>query len=217
MTGIFVSLEGPEGGGKSTQAARLAQRLRSLGHEVVAVREPGGTPIGESIRGLLQREGEPIQPETEALLFAASRAQLVRCLVRPALERGACVICDRFADSTTAYQGYGRGLGLDFIRELNRFAVDGAWPDLTVLLDVETGIGVNRIAERNLRDNARHDRIENEERSFHERVRQGFLLLAARSPDRFRVVDASRDADAVEVAVWSLVSGLLSPRAAGMA
>lgn len=211
MSGFFVTLEGPEGAGKSTHAAMLSRRLRDLGWEVVAVREPGGTPVGESIRGLLQRE-EHLEPEAELLLFAACRAQLVRSVILPALERGACVVCDRFADSTVAYQGFGRGLPLEVIERLNAFAVGGRWPDLTLLLDLEPELGLRRIAERYGREALSHDRIEKEAAAFHERVRRGFLRLAAQAPERWRVIDCSGDVAPVGEAVWSAVAARVQSR-----
>lgn len=214
--GVFITLEGPEGSGKSTQTERLVKRLASAGREVLRTREPGGTPTGEAIRGILQhdRSGEPIVPEAEALLFAASRAQLVRRVILPALERGAIVVCDRFADSTTAYQGFARGLGLDRMLDLNAFAVDGAVPDLTILLDVDVRVGFQRLDGRHHSGGGR-DRIEREAIEFHEKVRQGYLDLARRCSDRFRVVDAGRSSDAVEADVWKLVESRL--RAVGLA
>jgi len=137
MKGLFITFEGPEGSGKSTHVARLAKRLKKSGYEVLMTREPGGTIAGEAIREVLQydRRGEQVSPETETLLFIASRAQLVRTIIMPALKRGVCVICDRFADSTIAYQGYGRGLDVSSLVKLNDFAINGAVPDLTILLD----------------------------------------------------------------------------------
>ena len=149
MTGLFISFEGPEGSGKSTQAARLKQRLIDIGYAVVSVREPGGTATGEAIRDLLQHDaaGEPIYAETETLLFAASRAQLVRGVISPALAAGTCVIADRFVDSTTAYQGYGRGFGADEVIAINTFAVNGVMPDLTLLLDLSIDLDGYRYVE----------------------------------------------------------------------
>ncbi|MBI3986873.1 MAG: dTMP kinase, partial [Lentisphaerae bacterium] len=175
--GLFITLEGPEGCGKSTQAPLLVARLRGTGYEVVCVREPGGTATGEAIRHILQHHesGEAVCPEAELLLFLASRAQLVRQVIRPALNRGACVVCDRFADSTTAYQGYGRGLDVEQAIALNEFAVQGVMPDLTVLLDVDIGTGFRRLEKRNRERKVRRDRIERAARTFHERVRRGYL------------------------------------------
>jgi dTMP kinase len=203
MKGLFITLEGPEGSGKSTLANGLAKRLKDLGHDVAQTREPGGTPTGEAIRDILQHDkaGEPIFPEAEALLFAASRAQLVRGVILPALEKGQHVICDRFADSTTAYQGYGRGLGVERMLEINGFAVNGAMPDLTILIDVDVKLGFQRLRRRR----QGHDRMERERLEFHERVRKGYLELARRWPERFRVVDGGRAADVVEEEAWKFV------------
>jgi dTMP kinase len=207
LKGFFVTFEGPEGSGKSTQAARLSARLQSDGHEVVQVREPGGTRTGEAIREILQhnRGGEPLHAWAEVLLFAASRAQLVEQVVRPAVQRGAWVVSDRFLDSTTAYQGYGRGLDLDEVQRVNRLAVQGAIPDLTLLLDVPVRLGFERLAARAAAARCGRDRIESEETGFHERVRAGYLELAARYPSRFRVLDGALAPEAVEKAVWNAV------------
>ncbi|MDP6525831.1 MAG: dTMP kinase [Kiritimatiellia bacterium] len=215
MRGRFITLEGPEGSGKSTQAAKLCERLGEQGIEVVKTREPGGTATGELIREILQhdRAGEPLFPESEALLFAASRAQLVRSVILPALEGGAWVVCDRFADSTTAYQGYGRGFSVDDMLNINSFAVDGAQPDVTLLLDVDVALGFDRIQKRNTENGVENDRFEREAREFHERVRQGYLALAKRFPDRFRVIDASRDEGSVQCRVWETVCRALGMEA----
>ena len=165
--------------------------------EVVSAREPGGTKVGEAIRGVLQynEAGEPPVPEAEVLLFEASRAQLVRQVFLPALERGAWVVSDRFADSTSAYQGYGRGFGVATLGEINRFATGGRMPDMTFLLDLDVAEGMRRVASR--AEKVRYDRIEAEELAFHEKVRAGYLELAKAEPGRFRVIDASRGEDAV--------------------
>ena len=203
--GKFITFEGPEGGGKTTQARRLAAALEQAGRRVLYTREPGGTLTGEAIREILQHDkaGEAISPEVEVLLFAASRAQLVRQVILPALERGVWVVCDRFADSTTAYQGYGRGLALEQLLAINQWAVNGAVPDLTILLDLPVGAGMARLAQR--ADGVR-DRIEREAPEFHERVRQGYLELARRWPARFCVVSAASAADAVAAEIWQAVT-----------
>lgn len=206
--GKLITLEGPEGAGKSTQAAMLISKLESRGIEVVYSREPGGTRLGESIRGILQfnAAGEAPCAESEVLLFEASRAQLVRQFIRPALERGAWVICDRFADSTTAYQGFGRGFPVELMETVNGFAIGETVPDLTLLLDVNVTLGLQRCAKRSAAGGAAKDRIESEALEFHERVRQGYLELARRNPGRFRKIDAMRDAEAVAGDVWKAVS-----------
>ena len=210
--GKFITFEGPEGGGKTTQAKRLLARLTADGHEVIYTREPGGTPTGEAIREILQydKAGEPLCDEAEVFLFAASRSQLVRTVIIPALERGTHVICDRFADSTTVYQGYGRGFDIDQMIAINNFAIDGATPDLTLLMDVEVAIGFDRIASRQRELFQKSDRIEREAREFHERVRNGYLELAARWPSRFRKINATRDPGEVETDVWKWVQTIIS-------
>jgi dTMP kinase len=202
---FFLTLEGGEGAGKSTQARALAQRLAVAGRDAVLTREPGGTPVGEIVRRLvlhhaLVADGErvPVGGTAELLLFAASRAQLVDDVIRPALERGAVVICDRFADSTVAYQGYGRGIDLAAITQANAIATRGLTPDLTVLLDlpVETGLARRR-GERS------PDQFEREALAFHGRVRDGFLALAAAEPDRWLVLDARHPPPALTEAIWA--------------
>jgi dTMP kinase len=212
--GLFITLEGPEGCGKSTQAARLAARLRAAGCEVVTTREPGGTPLGEGIRDILQHDkaGGDISPLAEVFLFAASRAHLVSAVIRPALDRGACVVCDRFMDSTTAYQGYGRGQDIGAIVRINAAATRGARPDLTLLLDIDVERGFDRLRARNRQRNTGHDRIEREALAFHRRVRSGYRQLARRWPRRFRVVKADRGADEVEAAIWRIVRPALRAR-----
>ena len=204
MRGKFITFEGPEGGGKTTQAKRLVERLQAAGKKVVYTREPGGTPTGEAIRNILQHNtaGEAPCAETEVLLFAASRAQLVRHVIVPALERGEWVVCDRFADSTTAYQGYGRGFSVEQMIAINAFAIGGAQPDLTILLDLPVSDGFARLQQRG----GQKDRIENEAVEFHERVRAGYLELAKRWPERFRIVDPRGALESVADAIWKLVN-----------
>lgn len=206
-SGKFLTFEGPEGAGKSTQAALLIKFLENRGLEVIYTREPGGTRVGEAIRGVLQynEAGEPPCPESEVLLFEASRAQLVRQVIRPALARGAWVVSDRFADSTTAYQGYGRGFGAETMDAINRFATAGLEPDMTLLLDINVSLGMQRCAKRQTGKKAKYDRIESEEISFHEAVRKGYLALAAANPGRFRIVDAMRSEEAVAWEIRELV------------
>ncbi len=205
--GRLITFEGPEGAGKSTQAAMLIAKLEARGIEVIYTREPGGTKLGEAIRGVLQYNaaGEDPCPESEVLLFEASRAQLVRQVIRPALERGAWVICDRFADSTTAYQGFGRGFSVELMETINRFAIGDSAPDMTILLDVNVSLGMQRCAKRQVGKKLQYDRIESEALEFHEKVRQGYLELARRYPERFRKVDAMRHADPIAEDVWKLV------------
>lgn len=206
IRGRFITLEGPEGSGKSTHARLLAAQLQAAGHSVITAREPGGTPVGEAVRRLLQHDagGEGMAAETEIFLFMACRAQLVRQVISPALAEGVCVICDRFADSTTAYQGYARGCDVETILTLSNLATGDLTPDLTILLDLDVKAGFERLRQRNLSRGVEKDRIERETLCFHERVRAGYLDLARRWPQRIRVVDAARDEDAVQADIWEL-------------
>jgi dTMP kinase len=191
--GRFITLEGPEGAGKTLQAERLAEALRARGFAVLLTREPGGTRLGDQLRTVvLARDGGVIEPRTDALLFNAARAQLVGEVVNPALATGMVVVCARFADSTLAYQGYGAGVPLDELRVLAGIATQGLVPDLTLLLDIDPAIGLARKADAD-RTRFEHDF----DADFHARVRAGFLELAKGEPSRFRVIDASRDIDAV--------------------
>jgi len=202
--GLFITFEGSEGCGKSTQIARLAERLRGVGREVVQLREPGGTTIGEKIRELLQYDASAsaMTPEAELLLFAASRAQLVREVIRPALKRGAIVLCDRFLDSTTVYQGVARSLKESAVECINDFAVDGTFPDLTLLLDLDAAEGRRRASARK----GPVDRMEQEKEEFYESVRRGFLELARSNPERIAVIDGSGDEKSVEHAITKVIA-----------
>ena len=198
MCGRFVTFEGGEGCGKSTQVKRLAEHLRSKGVEVVLTREPGGTRLAELIRGLLKDEREdPPCDRSELLLFLAARAQLVRNVIVPALDSGKWVLSDRFSDSTFAYQGYGRGLPLDSLRLMNCFACEGLKPDLTLLLDVRPDVAAARMRRREAATNTSADRIELAGDDFHSRLRAGFLELAKAEPDRMKVIDANGSPDEV--------------------
>ncbi len=183
------------------------KKLEEIGLDVLYTREPGGTPTGEAIRNILQHDatGEAISPETEVLLFAASRAQLVRHVILPALEKGTWVISDRFADSTTCYQGYGRGFGVEDMLTINAFAIGEAVPDITILLDIDVSVGFDRLAQRHKENGSTHDRIEREDRAFHERVREGYLELAKRWPDRFHTINGDRDKEPVDEDIWETV------------
>ena len=194
MPGIFITFEGPEGAGKSTQVRLLAERLRSEGHEVVVTREPGGTPTGERIRAILLDPGsEQLARETEALLHSAARAQHIADVIQPALKRGAIVISDRFKDSTLAYQGAGRGLDVRKLAAIQAFATRSIEPDLTILLDLPVEIGL----ARRLGEPGTTNRMDAESSAFHAKVRQAFLEMARAEPDRWIVVDARNDAAAV--------------------
>jgi dTMP kinase len=208
MSGKFITLEGPEGSGKSTQAKMMIRRLSELGIEAMYTREPGGTALGEEIRNILQHNsaGEAPCERAELLLFEASRNQLVEKVIRPALEKGTWVICDRFIDSTTAYQGYGRGLPVDEVQAINSFAINWVAPDLTLLLDLDIETGFDRITQRFLELGESADRFEQEERSFHERVRQGYLTQAETEPERFRIIDAARNPESVSEEIWKILT-----------
>jgi dTMP kinase len=200
--GLLITFEGPEGSGKSTQSALLARRLRGDGHEVVEVREPGGTAIGEEIRETLLRSSHPdMLPLTELFLFLAARTQIVDEVILPELEGGGVVVCDRFADSTTVYQGMARGIERDVVDRLNALACRDLKPDLTLLLDLDPDVGLARLTEKN--------RLDRETQSFHARVRAGYLALAQEEPGRFRIVDASAPVDEVAAQVWQAVQGLV--------
>jgi dTMP kinase len=207
--GIFITLEGGEGAGKSLQADALFQRLERHGVAVVLTREPGGTLLGERLRDVLLDVSsggaeQPPAPLAETLLFVAARAELVAAVIAPALARGAAVICDRFADSTRAYQSFGRGIPLTVIDELNSVAMQGVRPDLTVFLDLPVAAGLARAGET-----GEADRFEGEEAAFHGRVRLGYKALAAREPERWLVVDSSHAPDAVADRIWERVEPLL--------
>lgn len=206
--GKLISFEGSEGSGKSTQIVRLAARLQELGRDVVSVREPGGTEIGEQIRGLIvhNSKGDEMCAETELLLFAAARAQLVRQVIAPALVRGATVLSDRFLDSTTVYQGIGRNLASDPVERINRFAVGNVMPDLTLVIDVPTEVSLARIRQR---ASDVPDRMERENIDFYNKVRDGYLVLAKGMPERFVVVDGTKAEDIVAKKVWTEVQRLL--------
>jgi len=194
--GFFITFEGPEGAGKSTQIKLLRESLLKTRppESVVVTREPGGTGLAEQIRDMVKHHqgDEPMRDETELLLFAASRAQHVRTLIEPSLKTGKIVLCDRFYDSTTAYQGYARGFDMGFVAALNKFASCGITPDLTFLLDITPEKGMARARERNP-DLFAGDRLENENMDFHRRVRAGFLEIAAREPERVVTLDAEAD------------------------
>jgi dTMP kinase len=198
-----MTFEGSEGCGKSTQVQRLAARLQKLQIPFLVTREPGGTPIGETIRELLQfaPHNSAMTPETELLLFEASRSQLVRETIKPALERSICVIADRFFDSTTVYQGAARRLDREMVERLNAFAVGDCVPDITFVLDIDAAT-----AESRMHKPRRADRMEQQPAEFYERVRQGYRELAAGEPNRIVLIDGSRNADDIEDEIWSVLS-----------
>jgi dTMP kinase len=200
--GRLIAFEGVEGSGKSTQLELLRQALEGRDQEVVVTREPGGTPAGERVRALLLDPEVELDPRAEALLFAAARAELVAEVIRPALERGAVVLCDRYLDSSLAYQGVARGLGRGPVEEVNRFATGGLLPDLVVLLDLDPAAGLGRRT-------GELDRIEAQDLDFHRRVRQAFCDLAAADPGRFAVVDAAAPVGEVAARVQAAVLPLL--------
>lgn len=206
MPGLFVTFEGGEGSGKSTQIARLAARLRAMGLDPLVAREPGGTPVGEGIRALLLDHERRPAPHTEALLMVAARAELTANVLRPALEAGRIVLCDRFGDSTLAYQGGGRGLDHDLLLGLNRAATGGLVPALTLLIDVPVRIGL----DRRHRAAGATNRLDREPVEFHERVRARYLELAAADPERWRVVDGTVAENELEARVWEAVGPRLA-------
>jgi len=206
MRGTFITFEGPEGGGKSTHVKELAEQLRAEGRTVLVTREPGGTRLAELIRGLVREEvDDPPVTRSEVLLFLAARAQVVSQVIKPALARGEWVICDRFADSTFAYQGYGRGIDVALLKELNDFATEGLEPDLTILLDVPPETSKARLAARQAATATTADRIEQAGDLFHRRLREGFLELAKAAPDRFVVIDSSGPREEVSAQILKAV------------
>ena len=213
MNGLFITFEGTEGSGKSTQISLLAERLRSAGHRVRTVREPGGTPIGEEIRHTLKhsQNNAAMTPEAELLLMNASRAQLVGEVIRPALAAGEIVLCDRFYDSTIAYQGHGRQLDLKMVRTIIDAAVGNTRPDLTLLLRVPQKLAEERRLARQptLPMELQRDRIEEAGQGFFERVAKGYEVIAAAEPDRVRTVDASGNVQEISARIWKLVEPLL--------
>ncbi|MDQ7819269.1 MAG: dTMP kinase [Armatimonadota bacterium] len=213
MRGLFITLEGPEGAGKTTQARLLYERLRSR-YPVVYTREPGGTAIGERIRALLLDHAHPeMTPRTEMLLFAAARAQFVAEVVEPALRAGQLVLSERYVDASVAYQGYGRGLPVEVVRQVNEAATGGLRPDLTILLDIDPAVGLARARRVSGAEGLQGgDRLEREDLAFHARVRAGFLALAHEEPDRIRVVDGGRDQESVHREIVHAVDAFLAAR-----
>ncbi|ALN19951.1 dTMP kinase [Ectopseudomonas mendocina] len=205
MTGLFITLEGPEGAGKSTNREYLAERLRERGIDVLLTREPGGTPLAERIRELLlEPSDESMAADTELLLVFAARAQHLQQVIRPALAKGCVVLCDRFTDATYAYQGGGRGLSIERIAQLEQFVQGELRPDLTLIFDLPVEIGLARAAAR-----GRLDRFEQEGRGFFEAVRQAYLQRAAQAPQRYRVLDAGQTLAQVQADIDALLPSLL--------
>lgn len=195
---MFITLEGPEGSGKTSQIEPLADFLRQRGHDVITLREPGGSDIGEQIRAVIMAmKNTAMHPRTEILLFLASRAQFVEELVQPALQAGKWVLCDRYADSTLAYQGYGHQVDLGVLRQLLQFATGGLKPDLTLLLDIETEAGLARKRSAG----GEWNRLDAYPPEFHQRVRQGYLELTRQEPERWAVVDAGQPVEVVQSAL----------------
>lgn len=203
---MFITFEGPEGSGKTTQIKALAEYLRARGLDVLTTREPGGTSISDQVRAVLTNlENTEMHPRTEILLFLSARAQLVEQVIRPETQAGRLVLSDRYADSTLAYQGYGHGYDLDTLRSLLNFATGGLWPDLTLLMDVDPAMGLKR-----KRAGDEWNRLDAYELAFHQRVRQGFLDLAAAEPARWVVVDASRPPQVVQADLRAILDQRLA-------
>lgn len=200
---MFITLEGPEGSGKTTAVETAVKKLEELGYSIVRTREPGGTPISEEIRNvILDKKNTMMDPRTEALLYAASRRQHLVEKVWPSIKEGKIVICDRFLDSSLAYQGGARGLGIDEVLNVNLFATENTWPDLTLLFDITPEEGLKRIASNSLRE---VNRLDLEKLEFHHKVRDSFLLLAKRYPDRFVIIDASQNREEVAKATLDAI------------
>jgi dTMP kinase len=204
MTGLFITFEGVEGAGKSTQIVLLRDALAAQGYPVFVTREPGGHPVAEAIRGVLLAAAEPVTPAAELLLFLAARAELTERVLRPRLAAGEIVLCDRYIDSTVAYQGYARGHDIDMVRQLNAFATSGLTPDITILLDIDPEKGLARQSERN--------RMEAESLEFHRRVRAGYLAEAEREPDRIRIVNADRSVEEIHADIFAIVRKTVGSR-----
>ena len=214
--GLFISFEGIEGSGKSTQSRMLSSRLRRDGYNVLETREPGGTRVGDDLRNIVQHVcgKNAVCTEAELLIFCASRAQLVSRVIIPHLESGGIVVCDRFADSTTAYQGYGRGIDLRVISDLHRFTVFDRWPDITILLDLDVRLGLCRSRTQSKAQGIQ-DRIEDEPLRFHEEVRQGFLKLAEQNAARIKVLSANTPPELIHEkiteSIYHVLDGLPRP------
>ena len=206
---LFITLEGPDGSGKTTQAYLLAEYLRQEGYRVTLTREPGGSPIGDQIRTVLHdRSNTDMDPHTEFLLYSASRAQLVSQVIRPMLAEGKIVISDRFYDSSLAYQGYGRGLNLDIINRINRFATDEHKPDITFLFDID----LLEMKKRKEKINAKLDRMEDQATEFFTKVREGYLQIARQEKERFLIIDCKKEINSIVKEIWDNINIHLSRR-----
>lgn len=212
MTGLFITVEGPDGAGKSTLVSKLNKKLQDvLTVPFIATREPGGSDIAEKIREvIIDPENKEMDAKTEALLFAASRRQHIIETIQPALNRGEVVLCDRFVDSSIAYQGAGREIGVEEVATLNQFATENLTPDLTLYLDVDAQVGLNRIGHKN--SNRKKDRLELEEVSFHNRVRDAYLILLHKNADRIQLIDATKSPNEVLEAAWTVLENELIKR-----
>lgn len=209
--GLLITFEGPEGAGKTTQIQMLYQRLNSLGIHALLTREPGGTDVAEQLRSIVKyHQGEEsLTDQTELLLFAASRSQHVEHLIKPAVQEGRVVLCDRFTDSTTAYQGYARGMNLEFLESLNMFVTNGLKPNITLLLDLTPDAGLERAVRRE-EPLFRDDRIENETKQFHCDVREGYLKIAQDEPERVKIINADQAQDVVHGDIWDYIYPLIN-------
>ncbi len=208
---MLITFEGPDGSGKTTQIQKLKQKLESLGYRVLVTREPGGTPMAEQIRELLlEKREEQVFGETEMFLYAGARSQHARVVIQPALEQGYVVLSDRYIDSSLIYQGVGRGLGIELVRLVNEAAIGGLWPQRTYLLD----IGDNEARTRMRGRAGEPDRLELENAAFHQSIREGYLALQRREPERLRLIDASRAPELVEEEIWEDMVDLMAERKA---
>ena len=208
--GLFVTFEGPEGSGKTTQIRLLHEALTARGLAVACTREPGGTPIGEQIRDALHAlKNEAMLPGTEALLYSAARAQHVGQVIRPALERGETVLSDRYAESTLAYQGYGHGLDLRLLKEITEFATRGLWPDLVIYLDLDVTVGLRRKLSDLREGRGEWNRMDQQDVTFHRRVREGYLKMAREDPGRWLVIDASESVEGIREVIGNRIEALL--------
>ena len=206
MKGYFITFEGPDGSGKSTVAKKIAEKLNETGYEVVHTREPGGIEISEDIRNIiLDPKNTMMDAKTEALLYAASRRQHLVERVLPAVEQGKIVICERFVDSSLAYQGFGRQIGMEEVLGINLFAIDNTYPDMTIYLDVDEQVGLDRLKNRSFKD-----RLDQESIDFHHRVKQGYQEVLKRFKDRIKIVDASKSIDEVVNSSYDLIIGLIN-------